>query len=114
MLAKSGEEDHGKTVAERGRKGIDRGFAEIKEMSLAAESKLLGDNGYRNAQYGTVGGDERQENSESLVKGRRNFLEHNLDHLYKGGNDQDKCNSLQKFEFERNEQVLVYEISHDS
>ena len=69
------------------------GCGESVDDALQQREILLDDqDGY--AKYGTVGGDERQEDAERLIERWRHLLENNLNHLHKSGNDEDKSNGL--------------------
>ena len=63
--------------------------------------------------HSTVGGDKRKEDTESLVKGWRHFLQHNLNHLNQGCDDEDERQGLQILQAKRIEHVDLQKIGDD-
>ena len=95
VLAHAGEEDHRQAIAERSGQRVHRSLAEAHHVrSAPAERELLGHDVDRNAQHGAVGGDQRQEDAQRLVQGRGNLLQHDLDRLHEGRDDQDEHDGL--------------------
>ena len=80
-------------------------------MRLETEGELLGHYVYGNAEHRAVGGDEGKEDTQRLVERRADLLEHDLDHLHESRNHEDEGYGLQEGETERNEKVLVDQVS---
>ena len=76
-------------------------------MSCLSEGKLLGNYCDSDTENGTVSGDERKEDTESLIKLRAYFLQYDLHHLHESGDDQDKRNRLEELQLERNQHEII-------
>ena len=74
--------------------------------------ELLLDNQDRYSQDCTVCGNERKKNSQSLIKGWRNFLQNYLYHLHQGSNYQNKRNGLKILKAERLKYKHLHQIGY--
>ena len=75
---------------------------------VCAERKFVGAVSYQDChtEDAAVGGDKRKEHTQSLIERRGDFLEHNLNHLHKGRNNENKQNRLQELYSPKNQQFL--------
>ena len=105
MLTNTCKEYHSKAITECGSKGVNGSLSEIHILLHHRES---------DTENCAVGGDERKEDSESLIKRRTDLLEHNLNHLYKSGNHKDERYGLQVGKFQWYKHILVQKEGHDS
>ena len=81
-------------------------------MGRKAEGILFLHHVHGHAEDGAVGGDQREIDTEGLIQGRAHLLQHDLDHLHEGGDDEDEGDCLQEFQLERQEEVLVEQVGH--
>ena len=89
LLAKTSEHRQSQSETDGRREGIDHALQQ-REVFL--------DNEDGHTEYSTVGGYQRQEDTQCLIKGGRHFLQDNLHHLHQGGDDEDEHNGLQVLE----------------
>ena len=104
LLADRSEYGEGKTEAEGSAHGIDNAGEQVGLKTLGVVSALCHEDG--NTKDGAVGGDERQEDAESLIQRRRHLLQDNLHHLHEGGDDEDEGNRLKVLEVVLNQKYL--------
>lgn len=103
LLAKTREEDHGEKEADTCREGVDDAFKEIV---------ILLDDEDGNTKNTAVGSDERKEHAKGLIEGWHGLLEHDLDHLHEGCDDEDEGYGLQVFEIVDIEHELLNAIGY--
>ena len=84
-----------------------------REGDALQKVELLLDHQNGDAQYGAVGRDERQEDTQRLVERRRELLEDDLDHLHQRRNDQNEDDGLHVDDVERHEHIGLDQPGHD-
>lgn len=90
--------------AESGREGVNHA---LKQIIILLDNQ----DGY--TQHGTVGSNQRQEDTERLIKCRRNLLQDNLYHLNQGCNHEDERQGLEILQSERIEYILLNTPGND-
>ena len=81
-------------------------------MRLSSESEFLSDHNQGDAEHCTVGSDQRKKDSQSLIQGRADLLEHYLHHLYKSRDHKNERYGLQEPDPERVEHIILEQIGH--
>jgi len=105
LFAQTGEEDEREAETKSGSKRKERTG---QHTVLCADRQLLRAVGHENShtENTAVGGDKRQEDTQRLVEGRTDFLEHNLNHLHECSDDEDEEDGLQELQAPFDEQHL--------
>ena len=104
LLAHTGKHSQRQAEADGRREGIDDTLNQVV---------VLLDHEDGDAEHGTVGRDERQEDAEGLIEGGRHFLQDDLHHLHQRGDDEDEGDGLQILKAEGVEHVFLYQPGDD-
>ena len=64
----------------------------------------------RDAQHGTVGGDEGQEDAEQAIEGRAALADHHLGELHHHGDHQDEAQGAQVGDVQRDQDIVLHQI----
>ena len=111
MFADAGEDDQRQRKADGRGYGVDHAHQQCGFEAFGVESAVAHQDGH--AKDAAVGGDERQEDAESLIERGRHLFENNLNHLNQSGYHKNERYGLQIFDLERHEHVDLQQIGHD-
>ena len=111
LLTQTGKDDERESKAEGGGQGEDDAGEEIGLKTLG----IVGAIGYEDGhtEDAAVGGDQGEEHTQRLIERGGEFLEHDLDHLHEGSDDEDEDDGLQVLQAEGVEHPHLQQVGHD-
>ena len=104
LLADAGENDQRQGEADTDGNRVDDSLQQVI---------VLLDDLDRDTQHAAVRRNQRQEDPQRLVKGRRHLLQDDLDHLHQGGDHQDEHDRLHETQTENIQDVFLDQEGHD-